>query len=688
MTIMKINNCFIVLFVLCLFYACTPYGETIYNKDGIHGSEIAGEIQLTLSGENLSYDGCDIVTTSDVVKVQGDKFQTNVADNSVTQSVLLLDENDNVLLMSRFVDLKDGKLVLNEYSTALALATMHPLLAPLKGDDYRKIVGILTASDEFDGFVSEVAAAISARRNVFDSENESLLLAFNTLLESVAEKVNDEIDYSGSLDNLEGGDPLPETRALYESPKVYPLYADITGNVLTLRNVGLTPSYYGDVFQPDGSVSPFAVPSREDYGGMDLFKENLDEFMLGEPRTFTFSAEGDYNFALSRMDEAALADFWIRTANAVLSTLGLSFTESVKLELANVLSRIIINAGSGVNDDVIDPMAWVGIIYEGTLDWIVEGSGQQIVSQGTLRLAGVLLNSVNFYNKLKGVFNASLRISHMLSAPENIRFCLCYRRSVGVTPCSKSSLYIVDGDGQVGYKNQRLLLPLKVYVQNLDEDGNEVESDEYCRVRFEVVSGSGKVEDEIVSADHNNEAATYWTLGSGDEHSVKAVVVDLITGEEISEPVYFTATISQAQVTIRLDWSKHSCATDIDLHVIDPNGERICFYHMNSASGGYLDRDDVVGPGPEHIRWSDAPEGLYKIYVHYYPNGAEDRSITSYTVSVTTDEVTYQPKSGSIAYDQYVPVGQFRIGNETATRSIAVMDDTSADARPQIPMKK
>ena len=257
-----------------------------------------------------------------------------------------------------------------------------------------------------------------------------------------------------------------------------------------------------------------------------------------------------------------------------------------------------------------------------------------------------------------------------------------------MTPCSKSSLYIVDGDGQVGYKNQRLLLPLKVYVQNLDEDGNEVESDEYCRVRFEVVSGSGKVEDEIVSADHNNEAATYWTLGSGDEHSVKAVVVDLITGEEISEPVYFTATISQAQVTIRLDWSKHSCATDIDLHVIDPNGERICFYHMNSASGGYLDRDDVVGPGPEHIRWSDAPEGLYKIYVHYYPNGAEDRSITSYTVSVTTDEVTYQPKSGSIAYDQYVPVGQFRIGNETATRSIAVMDDTSADARPQIPMKK
>ena len=196
------------------------------------------------------------------------------------------------------------------------------------------------------------------------------------------------------------------------------------------------------------------------------------------------------------------------------------------------------------------------------------------------------------------------------------------------------------------------------------------------------------MEDEYVSADHNHEAYTYWTLGEDGEQKVRAVVVDFATEKEISEPVYFTATLDAAEITVRLDWSKHSSDTDIDLHVVDPYGERICFYHMSSESGGYLDRDDVIGPGPEHIRWADAPAGVYKIYVHYYPNEAPDRSITSYTVSVTAGDVTYQPKSGSIAYDQFVPVGQFRIGEEAAnTRSVEILEEHQDALKPYIPRR-
>ena len=104
--------------------------------------------------------------------------------------------------------------------------------------------------------------------------------------------------------------------------------------------------------------------------------------------------------------------------------------------------------------------------------------------------------------------------------------------------------------------------------------------------------------------------------------------------------------------------------------MIDPYEERIYFRNMSSSSGGYLDRDDTVGPGPEHVIWSEAPAGTYKIYVHYYPNGAEDRSVTSFTVSVTVNGVDYRPKTNSIAYDQMVPVGKFTIDANPATRSI------------------
>lgn len=192
-----------------------------------------------------------------------------------------------------------------------------------------------------------------------------------------------------------------------------------------------------------------------------------------------------------------------------------------------------------------------------------------------------------------------------------------------------------------------------------------------------------------VAAYSNNQASTYWTLGESGEQKVKAAVVDIITDKEISDPVYFTAELDSAEITIRLDWSKHSCNTDIDLHVIDPYEEEIAYYNMTSASGGYLDRDDTVGPGPEHIRWSNAPVGTYKIYVHYYPNGAEDRSITSYKVSVNADGVTYQPKTGSIAYDQFIPVGQFTIGESSTTRSIpSVTLDNTAPVEKKIFPKK
>jgi len=81
---------------------------------------------------------------------------------------------------------------------------------------------------------------------------------------------------------------------------------------------------------------------------------------------------------------------------------------------------------------------------------------------------------------------------------------------------------------------------------------------------------------------------------------------------------------------IGLSWDTEE--TDVDLWVTDPAGEKIYYGHTTSASGGYLDRDDTDGIGPENIYWvENIPDGDYIVQVHFYSGGAS----TNYTIKVT-----------------------------------------------------
>ncbi len=73
---------------------------------------------------------------------------------------------------------------------------------------------------------------------------------------------------------------------------------------------------------------------------------------------------------------------------------------------------------------------------------------------------------------------------------------------------------------------------------------------------------------------------------------------------------------SDGVIQIGLSWDSTS---DIDLHVTDPYGEEIYYSNPTSNSGGYLDRDDTDGYGPENIYWtSNIPTGNYSISLVYY----------------------------------------------------------------------
>ncbi|MDR1203245.1 MAG: hypothetical protein LBL58_16670 [Tannerellaceae bacterium] len=126
-------------------------------------------------------------------------------------------------------------------------------------------------------------------------------------------------------------------------------------------------------------------------------------------------------------------------------------------------------------------------------------------------------------------------------SPEEINFCLHYYDGE-IEACTVVDIIKTGGDNQTGWAYSKLSQPLTVYVTTMDEDGVYVDSSEYQKVKFEVVSGGGVVMEEIVGTNEMKTASTEWILGDPDkEQKVKAVVIDIVTNEEISEPVFFTA---------------------------------------------------------------------------------------------------------------------------------------------------
>ena len=78
--------------------------------------------------------------------------------------------------------------------------------------------------------------------------------------------------------------------------------------------------------------------------------------------------------------------------------------------------------------------------------------------------------------------------------------------------------------------------------------------------------------------------------------------------------------------------------TDLDLHVVTPDGEHVYYGNRVLENGGALDVDVTTGYGPE-IFASAAPQpGNYLVYVNYYGSGEGEESVTTAQVSVITDE--------------------------------------------------
>lgn len=122
--------------------------------------------------------------------------------------------------------------------------------------------------------------------------------------------------------------------------------------------------------------------------------------------------------------------------------------------------------------------------------------------------------------------------------------------------------------------------------------------------------------------------------------------VELITPDGTHKRVQFYDAYAgkiKPRLRVVLGWDTDN--TDLDLHIISPDGTHTYYGERVSPNGGALDVDVTTGFGPE-IYSNPSPEaGTYLIYVNYFANnGNSDQFLTMAQVNVITDEGTPDEK--------------------------------------------
>lgn len=93
--------------------------------------------------------------------------------------------------------------------------------------------------------------------------------------------------------------------------------------------------------------------------------------------------------------------------------------------------------------------------------------------------------------------------------------------------------------------------------------------------------------------------------------------------------------IDTSDLVVMITWNTDN--TDVDLHVIEPNGAECYYKNPETISGGRLTRDVTQGYGPEMYTNERAGRGRYKIFAHYFASN-QNRMSTRTKVYATIYE--------------------------------------------------
>jgi uncharacterized protein YfaP (DUF2135 family) len=152
-----------------------------------------------------------------------------------------------------------------------------------------------------------------------------------------------------------------------------------------------------------------------------------------------------------------------------------------------------------------------------------------------------------------------------------------------------------------------------------------------------------------------------WSFGSG-AHGIEVRSPD----GQVKRTTFYEAQKDRVPTRLRviLNWTSDN--TDLDLHVVSPDGQHVFYGNRVSPNGGALDVDVTTGFGPEIYATPAPVQGIYHVYVNYYGSGERRDVITVAQVTIVQDEGSPREKQ------QVFRVPMRKPGELTLVRSFIV----------------
>ncbi len=122
----------------------------------------------------------------------------------------------------------------------------------------------------------------------------------------------------------------------------------------------------------------------------------------------------------------------------------------------------------------------------------------------------------------------------------------------------------------------------------------------------------------------------------------------------LSNAQFYEAYSGRSESRIRVVLSWEADHTDLDLHVVTPDGQHAYYSNRVLKNGGALDIDVTTGYGPEIFASAAPIEGTYLVYVNYYGSRSDQDMFTA-RVTTITNENTLDEKTESVVIPMRKP---------------------------------
>lgn len=134
-------------------------------------------------------------------------------------------------------------------------------------------------------------------------------------------------------------------------------------------------------------------------------------------------------------------------------------------------------------------------------------------------------------------------------------------------------------------------------------------------------------------------------------------------GAKPKAPEFDSAYRRDLPMKLRIVMSWDADETDIDLHVLEPNGEEAFYGHRRTSEGGFVSEDVTTGYGPEEYLKKELESGTYKVLSNYFASHQTKLTgATTVTATVYTDWGTAQERRQVLTLRLEKPKSKHLIG--------------------------